>query len=80
MLTTRQYLRILDPIQLRKLFELCDFTEVERKLMIYAFVEKRYVQNTCDKLFICKKQYHNILNMALIKTEYKLKELDNLRT
>ena len=79
MLTTRQYLKCLDPVQLRKLFSLCDFTETELKLMIFAYVERRYVANICDRLHICKKQYHNIQNIALAKVECKLKEIDILR-
>lgn len=79
MLTTRQYLRTLDPAQLRKLFSLCDFTETELKLMIYAYVNRRYVANICDRLHVCKKQYHNMQNIALAKVECKLKEIDPLR-
>lgn len=79
MLTTRQYLRTLDPAQLRKLFSLCDFTETELKLMIFAYVERRYVANICDRLHVCKKQYHNLQNIALAKVECKLKEIDTLR-
>ena len=79
MLTTRQYLRTLDPVQLRKLFNLCDFTETELKLMIFAYVERRYVVNICDRLHVCKKQYHNLQNIALAKVECKLKEIDTLR-
>ena len=79
MLTTRQYLKCLDTVQLRKLFSLCDFTETELKLMIFAYVERRYVANICDRLHICKKQYHNIQNIALAKVECKLKEIDILR-
>lgn len=79
MLSTRQYLKTLDPAQLRKLFSLCDFTETELKLMIYAYVNRRYVSNICNRLFICKKQYHNIQNVALAKVECKLKELDKVR-
>jgi hypothetical protein len=79
MLTTRQYLRTLDPAQLRKLFSLCDFTDTELKLMIFAYVERRYVTNICDRLHVCKKQYHNLQNIALAKVECKLKEIDTLR-
>jgi hypothetical protein len=79
MLSTRQYLKTLDPAQLRKLFNLCDFTETELKLMIFAYVERRYVTNICDRLHVCKKQYHNLQNIALAKVECKLKEIDTLR-
>lgn len=79
MLSTRQYLKTLDPAQLRKLFSQCYLTEVEFRLMIFTYVEKRYVTNICDKLHICKKQYHNMQNVALAKVECKLKELDKVR-
>ena len=48
MLTTRQYLRTLDPVQLRKLFAVCDLTEKELELLIYTYVQRRYVANICD--------------------------------
>lgn len=80
MLTTRQYLRQLDSVQLRKLFDKCDFTDVEYKLMVYTYIQRRYVVNICDRLlFVSQKQYHNMLNIALTKVECKLKELDKVR-
>ena len=79
MLTTRQYLKTLDRVQLRRLFEQCDLTENERWLLIYAFVEKRLRENTCSKLGISSRQYHYLLNIALCKVEIKIKELDKIR-
>ena len=79
MLTTRQYLKTLDSVQLRRLFAQCDFTETEHKLMVYTYVERRYVENICDRLHVCRKQYHNLQNIALAKVECKLKELDKIR-
>lgn len=79
-LTTRQYLRTLDKPTLRKLFKQCDLSENEYWLLIYAFVEERMVENTCAKLSIGKTKYHSMLNEALIKAEYKIKELDKLRS
>lgn len=79
MLSTRQYLKCLDPVQLRKLFAVCNLTEKEHELLIYTYVQRRYVANICDRLYICKKQYHNLLNVALAKVECKIRELDKVR-
>lgn len=79
-LTVRQYLRNLDKPTLRKLFDLADLTEEEKWLLIYAFVERRMVENTCYKLGISKGTYHNKLNVALIKVHYTIKELDKIYT
>ena len=80
MLTTRQYLRQLDKETLRKLFELSDLTDTEYWLLTYAFIQKRMRENTCLKLNIGTTKYSTMLNEALIKVEYKIKELDKLRT
>jgi len=79
-LTTRQYLRQLDKPTLRKLFKICDLTETEYWLMIYAFVEERLRENTCAKLAIGKSKYHTMLNETLIKIDYTIKNLDKIRT
>ena len=79
-LTTRQYLRTLDKPTLRKLFQQCNLSESEYWLLIYAFVEERMVENTCAKLSIGKTKYHSMLNEALIKVEFTIKELDKIRT
>ena len=75
MLTTRQYLRNLEPDTLRKLFELSRLTESEYWLLYYAFIKKRMVENTCAKLSICKTKYHTMLNEALIKVDYTINNL-----
>jgi hypothetical protein len=80
MLTVRQYLRTLDKETLYKLFEISDLTEDEYWLLRYAFIEKRMRENTCMKLNIGSTKYATMLNIALIKVEYKIKELDKLRT
>lgn len=80
MLTTRQYLRNLEPDTLRKLFELSRLTESEYWLLYYAFVQKRMVENTCAKLSICKTKYHTMLNEALIKVDYTINNLDKIRS
>ena len=78
MLTIRQYLRTLDKQTLYKLFEISDITEDEYWLLRYAFIEKRMRENICMKLNISSTKYANMLNIALIKIEYKIKELDKL--
>lgn len=80
MITTRQYLKQLDKRMLRKLFKLCDLTEQEYWLVIYAFVEERMRDNTCLKLNIGKTKYHTMLNEALIKIEHTINHLDKIRT
>ncbi len=80
MQTTRQYLKKLDKPTLRKLLKICDLSETEYWLLIYAFVEERMRENTCAKLSIGKSKYHTMINEALIKVDYKIKELDKIRT
>lgn len=80
MLTIRQYLRTLDKETLNKLFKICDLEEDEYWLLRYAFVEKRMRQNICMKLNIGSTKYATMLNIALIKVEFKIRELDKLRT
>lgn len=80
MLTVRQYLRSLDKETLNKLFKISDLAEDEYWLLHYAFVEKRMRENTCMKLNIRTTKYATLLNQALIKVEYKIRELDKIRT
>ena len=80
MLTTRQYLRNLEPDTLRKLFELSKLKEDEYWLLYYAFIKKRMVENTCAKLSISKTKYHTMMNEALIKVDYTINNLDKIRT
>jgi len=79
-ITTRQYLRKLEKPVLRKLFKIADLTETEYWLIIYAYVEERMRENTCAKLAIGKSKYHSIMNEALIKIDYTIKNLDKIRT
>lgn len=71
-------------IALRKLFKQAkennDITEEEYWLLIYAYAERRMVENTCAKLAICQKTYHIILNQALIKINYTICKLDKMYT
>lgn len=89
MITTRQYLRFYSKdkdcrIKLRKLFNTAlengSITEQEYWVLIYAYAERRMVENTCAKLYIQKTKYHSILNQALIKIEHIINNLDKLRT
>ena len=80
MLTIKQYLRNLDKETLKKLFRLADLNEDEYWLLRYAFIEKRMRENICAKLNIRTTKYHSILNGALIKIDYTIKELDKIRS
>lgn len=80
MQTTRQYLRNLDKSVLRKLFKLCNLSETEYWLLIYAFVEERMRENTCAKLNIRTTKYATMLNEALVKVEFTINNLDKIRT
>lgn len=80
MRTTRQYLKQLDKPTLRKLFKICELSETEYWLLIYAFVEERMRENTCAKLSIGKSKYHTMINEALIKVDYTINNLDKVRT
>ena len=80
MLSTRQYLRQLDKSTLAKLFELSDLTETEYWLLTYAFIQQRMRENTCAKLNIGTTKYATMLNEALIKVEYTIRDLDKIRT
>lgn len=80
MQSTKRYLKNLDKKQLRKLFELCELSQLEKWIVIYAFIEQRLVENICMRLSIGTTKYHTTLNEALIKLEYKIKELDKIRS
>lgn len=79
MQTTRQYLKRLEGHQLRKLFDLCNLTDNEKKLLINAFVKDEYVEKTSYELGISPRQYHYMMNVALAKVECKINELDRIR-
>jgi hypothetical protein len=89
MITTRQLLRFYSKdkdgrVILRKLFKLArdegNINDTEYWLLIYAYAERRMVENTCAKLAICQKTYHIILNQALIKINYTICKLDKMYT
>lgn len=84
MITTRQLLRFYSKdkdgrIKLRKLFQMAldegFITEQEYWLLIYAYAERRMVENTCAKLGMCKVTYASRLNIALLKMDYIIKKI-----
>ena len=77
--TTRKYLKKLEKHQLRKLFDLCNLTDTEKKLLIYAYVKGELVEKTSNELNISPRQYHYLMNVALAKVECKIIELDKIR-
>jgi hypothetical protein len=78
MQTTRQYLKKLEKHQQRKLFDLCNLTDAEKKLLLYAFVKGELVEKTSYELGISPRQYHYMMNVALAKVECKIIELDHI--
>ena len=87
MITTRQLLRFYSKdkdgrIKLRKLFQMAldegFITEQEYWLLIYAYAERRMVENTCAKLGMCKVTYASRLNIALLKMDYIIKKLNKI--
>ena len=79
MLTIRQYLKQLDKPTLYKLFDLAELSDEEHWIVIYAYIEKRMRENTCAKLNIGTTKYSTLLNQALIKLEYTIKNLEKIR-
>lgn len=77
--TTRKYLKRLEKHQLRKLFDLCNLTSDEKKLLLYAYVKEELVEKTSNELNISPRQYHYLLNIALAKVDCKINELDKIR-
>ena len=87
MITTRQLLKFYSKdkdgrIKLRKLFQMAldegFITEQEYWLLIYAYAERRMVENTCAKLGMCKVTYASRLNIALLKMDYIIKKLNKI--
>lgn len=85
MITTRQYLKFFSKdkdgrIKLHKLFKIAkdnnEINELDYWLLTYAYAEGRMVDNTCNKLAMCKKNYHIYLNQALIKIGYTLANIN----
>jgi hypothetical protein len=88
-ITTRQYLRHIakekdGKEKLRKLFEIAKdrycLNDSEYWLLIYCFVQDRMRENICARLNIGTTKYASMLNEALIKIEYTIRDLDKIRT
>lgn len=63
----KQHLKTLTKEEIKNLINHPDITEIERWLIYYTYAEKRMVINTCYKLSISERQFHNIQNIALTK-------------
>ena len=70
---TKKYLKSLTKYQIKDIVKHPDLTELERWLIYYTYGEDKYVLNTCVKLSISERQFHNIKDQALIKLYYILK-------
>lgn len=79
MLTIRQYLRTLPKEELYKIFKNADLSEIEYKLVCFSFIYKYLRDKTCLKLHVQKTKYHSILNSALIKIDFTLKNNEKVR-
>ena len=66
-------LREMSKSELRALFEKAELDNTERWLLKYAFIDERYVLNTCAKLSISESTYYRMLPIALTKIYYTLK-------
>ena len=80
MLTTRQYLRTFPKDKLYEIFQNSNLSEIEYKLVCFSFIKKYLRGKTCLILHIQKTKYHSILNSALIKIDFTLKNLEKVRT
>ena len=69
---TKKYLKSLTKYQIKDIVKHPDLTELERWLIYYTYGEDRYVLNTCVKLNISERQFHNIKDQVLIKLYYIL--------
>ena len=69
----KKKLKEMTKSELRALFEKAELDNTERWLLKYAFIDERYVLNTCAKLSISESTYHRLLPIALTKVYYTLK-------
>lgn len=69
----KKKLKEMSKSELRALFEKAELDNTERWLLKYAFIDERYVLNTCAKLNISESTYHRLLPIALTKIYYTLK-------
>ena len=69
----KRKLKAMQSCELRALFDKAELDETEKWLLKYAFIDGRYVKNTCIKLNISESTYHRMLPVALTKVYYTLK-------
>lgn len=53
--------------------KVAELDEIEYWLIKYAFIDNRYVENTCQKLHISQATYFRKLPIAIIKLYYTYK-------
>lgn len=63
----KKILKLLKSSTLRGIFEKSNLTEIEQKIMIYSFCQKRLRLWACEKLNISVSTYNNYRNIALTK-------------
>lgn len=68
----KNYLKTLDKYKIKEIVKHPDLTDTERWLIYYTYGEERMVINTCYKLNISERQFHNIKDIALTKLYYIL--------
>lgn len=68
----KQYLKTKNRAEIKEIVKHPDLTETERWLIYYTYGEDRMVLNTCYKLNISERQFHNIKDIALTKLYYIL--------
>lgn len=69
----KKKLKSMSSVELKELMNKANLTEFEYWLIKYAFIDERYVLNTCAKLNISESTYHRLLPIALTKIYYTLK-------
>ena len=69
----KKKLKSMSSVELKELMNKANLTEFEYWLIKYAFIDERYVLNTCAKLSISESTYHRLLPIALTKIYYTLK-------
>ena len=66
----KQYLKTKTKEEIKQIVSHPDLTNIEKWLIYYTYGEDRMVINTCFKLNISERQYHNIKDIALTKLYY----------
>lgn len=68
----KNYLKTKSREEIKEIVKHPDLTELEKWLIYYTYGEKRMVINTCYKLNISERLFHNIKDIALTKLYYIL--------